>query len=68
VNPPDAEWLNATRPEFGSGFDNYKRGSVFIRPLIDVIDDFQTDRWDGFVCTPMDIDSEDYQDPERWWL
>jgi hypothetical protein len=68
VNPADTEWLEATRPQFGGEFDNYKVRSVFIRPIIEVIDDFHADRWDGFVCTPMNIDWEDYTDPERWWL
>jgi hypothetical protein len=68
VNPADTEWLNATRPEFGGELQNHRLRSVFIRPIIEVIDDFDSDEWEGFVCLPMHISKWDYQDTERWWL
>jgi hypothetical protein len=43
-------------------------GSVYVRPIFEVIDDLRSDRSDGYVCMPMDVDSADYQDSERWWL
>jgi hypothetical protein len=68
VNPADAEWFDATRPEFDGELENHGPGTVMVRPIIEVIDDLSSERWDGFVCTPMNIDWEDYLDLERWWL
>ena len=43
-------------------------GSVYVRPMIEIIPDLHSDRADGYVCRPMHVDCADYEDPERRWL
>jgi hypothetical protein len=58
VNPA-AGWLEAKFDTWTR--DEFDPGTRHIGPMVQLKNDIE-------ACKPMDVDSVDYQDPERVWL
>ena len=58
MNPAAVEWLEVMFDLYGRNLDPR---STHIGPMMVLKNDIE-------ACKPMDVDSVDYKDPERWWI